>query len=101
MSPHTPLLAPTPSGASIGSARGAAATSTGLMHRSHPWLGHLVTDSATGRRGILRAIAPEDTTPTPVAWLAPRRGGIEWTTAPENLTDPAPITPAGYPEGTA
>ncbi|MEU9476146.1 hypothetical protein [Streptomyces sp. NPDC048191] len=71
-------------------------TSTGLMHRSHPWLGHLVTDSATGRRGILRAIAPEDTGPAPVAWLAPRRGGIEWTTAPENLTDPTPIVPTGH-----
>jgi hypothetical protein len=70
------------------------------MHRSHPWLGHLVTDSATGRRGILRAIAPEGTASTPVAWLAPRRGGIEWTTAPENLADPAPITPAGHPGAT-
>ncbi|MEU9440794.1 hypothetical protein AB0D42_07675 [Streptomyces sp. NPDC048304] len=73
-------------------------TSTGLMHRSHPWLGQLVTDSASGRRGILRALAPEGTALTPVAWLAPPRGGIEWTTAPENLTDPMPITPAGRGE---
>ncbi|MCC5474546.1 hypothetical protein [Streptomyces barringtoniae] len=75
-------------------------TATGLMHRSHPWLGHMVTDSATGRRGILRAIAPEGTTPAPVAWLAPRRGGIEWTTAPEYLTDPTPIAPTSRPEET-
>lgn len=100
MSPHTSLLTSSSNGAGSGSSRGAAVTSTGLMHRSHPWLGHLVTDSATGRRGILRAIAPEGTAPAPVAWLAPRRGGIEWTTAPENLTDPTPITPADRPEGT-
>jgi hypothetical protein len=98
MSPHRALLTTPPTGTGTGSPRGAAVTSTGLMHRSHPWLGQLVTDSASGRRGILRAIAPEGTALTPVAWLAPPRGGIEWTTAPENLTDPVPITPAGRGE---
>lgn len=63
----------------------------GFQHRDHGWLNRVVTDTATGRRGILRAIAP-DTGAHPVAWLAPVGGGVEWTTLPSALADPAPIT---------
>jgi hypothetical protein len=28
-----------------------------------------------------------------VAWLAPEGGGVEWTTDPSALHDPAPATP--------
>lgn len=67
---------------------------TGLLHRDHPWIGRNVEDTATGRRGTLRAIAPDSTKPRPlVAWLLPEGGGIEWTTDPGSLANPAPITP--------
>lgn len=67
---------------------------TGLGHYEHPWLGREVVDTATGRRGILRAVAPEADEVRlepgvalarlkgkPVAWLQPVGGGVEWTTA--------------------
>ncbi|MEU5445811.1 hypothetical protein [Streptomyces griseofuscus] len=69
-----------------------------LLHSEHPWIGREVTDTATGRRGILRALAPEgDIVPAPVAWLRPVGGGREWTTDPGALADPAPITPRTRP----
>ncbi|MFF3196711.1 hypothetical protein [Streptomyces misionensis] len=68
-----------------------------LLHSTHRWIGREVTDSATGRRGILRAVAPDGDDPRPVAWLAPVGGGREWTTALGALTDPAPITPDSHP----
>ncbi|MFH9044807.1 hypothetical protein ACH4FA_36570 [Streptomyces sp. NPDC017966] len=46
-----------------------------MLHRDHPWLGRAVTDTATGRRGTLRAIAPDGDKPRPVAWLQPPGGG--------------------------
>lgn len=73
----------------------------GLGHWSHPLLGCLVIDHAHGARiGILRGLAPDvaeaDIGPSrsipnapPVAWLAPEKGGVEWT------TDPAFIEAAG------
>ncbi|MGW7362420.1 hypothetical protein ACWGI8_03095 [Streptomyces sp. NPDC054841] len=70
----------------------------GLGHRSHRWLGREVTDTATGRRGILRAIAPDGSRPKPVAWLSPAGGGREWTTAPSSLADPAPLIPDSHPK---
>ncbi|GHI06738.1 hypothetical protein AQI88_30240 [Streptomyces cellostaticus] len=84
-------------------------TTTSLMHRSHPWLGRVVTDPVTGRRGILRAIAPEPdglqlvpsralTKKPPVAWLQPEGGGVEWATSPSALSDPAPITADTHPK---
>lgn len=69
-------------------------TPLGLGHRSHRWLGRTVTDSVTGRRGVLRAMTPDDATHgRMVAWLAPEGGGVEWTTDPSALHDPAPATP--------
>ncbi|MER6734619.1 hypothetical protein [Streptomyces puniciscabiei] len=59
-----------------------------------------MTDTVTGRRGILRAIAP-DTGPHPVAWLVPVGGGVEWTTQPAALADPAPLTPDTHPGTTS
>lgn len=69
-----------------------------LAHYTHRLLGQIVTDG-NGRRGVLRAIAPdlstskkplafttpkdgsrsEAETTKPVAWLAPEKGGAEWT----------------------
>jgi hypothetical protein len=66
------------------------------MHRDHRWIGREVTDTATGRRGVLRAIAP-DSGVHPVAWLVPVDGGVEWTTQPGALDDPAPVTPDTHP----
>lgn len=66
---------------------------TSLLHRDHPWIGRNVEDTATGRRGILRAIAPDGNKPGPVAWLLPEGGGTEWTTDPGSLANPAPTTP--------
>ncbi|MFK0112013.1 hypothetical protein [Streptomyces sp. NPDC091217] len=63
-----------------------------LMHSDHQWLGREVEDTETGRRGILRAIAPDVEHPRPVAWLMPT-GGMEWTTDPGALDNPAPLTP--------
>ncbi|AJE43910.1 hypothetical protein [Streptomyces nodosus] len=62
------------------------------LHYEHPWIGRDVEDTATGRRGTLRAIAPDGDRPRPVAWLLPSGGGKEWTTDPEVLADPAPVT---------
>ncbi|MGW2952853.1 hypothetical protein [Streptomyces eurythermus] len=70
---------------------------TGLLHHSHPWTGREVEDTLTGRRGILRALAPDGDSPRPVAWLRPPGGGTEWTTGPEALANPAPITPHTRP----
>ncbi|MEU6331530.1 hypothetical protein ABZ851_30265 [Streptomyces sp. NPDC047049] len=69
----------------------------GLGHIDHPLLGHLVVDHAHGDRiGVLRAVAPDadgtnlkpvlriPATP-PVAWLAPRHGGLEWNTDPDEI----------------
>lgn len=64
-----------------------------MLHDDHPWLGREVEDTKTGRRGTLRAIAPEGTKARPVAWLIPSGGGMEWTTDPTALANPAPITP--------
>ena len=69
------------------------------MHHDHPWIGRAVEDTASGRRGILRAIAPDADQPHPVAWLRPPGGGIEWTTAPGALANPAPLTPDTNPKG--
>lgn len=67
-------------------------TTETLQHRSHEWLGRVVEDTATGRTGTLRAIAPDTDNPRPLAWLAPVGGGREWTTAPAALAEPAPDT---------
>jgi hypothetical protein len=64
-----------------------------LLHRNHPWIGREVEDTATGRRGTLCAIAPDGDKPRPMAWLRPPGGGMEWTTDPASLANPAPITP--------
>ncbi|MCZ9349063.1 hypothetical protein NGM36_04505 [Streptomyces mutabilis] len=69
-----------------------------LQHRSHRWIGRVVEDTATGRTGILRAIAPDTDDSRPVAWLAPVGGGLEWTTAPSALANPAPITADTHPD---
>ncbi|MFD4392621.1 hypothetical protein [Streptomyces sp. NPDC058495] len=68
-----------------------------LLHCPHRWLGRDVEDTMTGRRGILRAVAPEGDDPSPKAWLLPAGGGTEWTTDVSALADPAPITPATHP----
>ncbi|WP_435059574.1 hypothetical protein [Streptomyces sp. bgisy060] len=69
-----------------------------LLHQDHPWIGREVEDTATGRRGTLRAIAPDDgVRPRLMAWLQPPGGGIEWTTDPDALDNPAPITPDTLP----
>ncbi|MEW2079946.1 hypothetical protein AB0941_41605 [Streptomyces sp. NPDC013433] len=68
-------------------------TTTGMQHEKHRLLGRLVRDTATGRTGVLRAVAPDGDAPTPVAWLIPAGGGIEWTTpvgAIEPVTVPTP-----------
>lgn len=80
--PHTQETAAAPR---VGHDRSAT---QGLMHRDHPWMGRDVEDTATGRRGILRAIAPDIDRPRPVAWPMPAGGGTEWTTllsAPPSL----------------
>ncbi|MFF6801170.1 hypothetical protein [Streptomyces sp. NPDC012616] len=69
-----------------------------LLHREHPWIGREVEDTATGRRGILRAIAPDYNPTHPVAWLQPATGGTEWTTAPDALANPAPVTADNHPK---
>lgn len=76
-----------------------AGRALGLGHFAHPWLGHTVLDTATGRTGVLRAVCPEPRSSTmpldptlrpgdgpPVAWLTPPGGGREWTTRPDALT---------------
>lgn len=68
----------------------------GLLHLSHHWLGQMVTDTMTGRRGELRAIAP-DLEEEPVAWLRPVGGGREWTTALEALANPERVAPDTAP----
>ncbi|AKN75016.1 hypothetical protein QR97_39770 [Streptomyces sp. PBH53] len=68
-----------------------------LLHHAHPWIGRTVEDTATGRRGVLRAVAPDPETSRPVAWLAPAGGGTEWTTALGAVANPAPITPDTHP----
>ncbi|MGW3463502.1 hypothetical protein ACWDE9_29675 [Streptomyces olivaceoviridis] len=68
-----------------------------LLHRRHPWIGRAVLDNETGRRGILRAVAPLPESTLPVAWLRPAGGGREWTTSLGALSDPAPITPDTRP----
>ncbi|MFH9229075.1 hypothetical protein ACH4NT_34375 [Streptomyces lydicus] len=62
----------------------------GLGHEDHPLLGCEVIDhDHDGIRGVLRAYAPAVDKVTlvpsapsgkPVAWLAPVKGGLEWTT---------------------
>ncbi|NGO70012.1 hypothetical protein [Streptomyces boncukensis] len=72
----------------------------GLAHEDHPLLGHRVLDTAHHVIGVLRAVAPEPTTEAqrtlapflpevsdPVAWLAPERGGREWTTPIESIQE--------------
>ncbi|MFF7558290.1 hypothetical protein ACFZA9_35960 [Streptomyces olivaceus] len=68
-------------------------TARSLLHREHPWIGQEVEDTATGRRGILRAVAPDGDRPRPVAWLLPAGGGMEWTTDPSTLVHPVPTSP--------
>jgi len=63
-----------------------------LLHCAHPWIGRDVEDTVTGKRGTLRAIAPDGDKPRPVAWLLPPGGGTEWTTDPKALANPAPVT---------
>jgi hypothetical protein len=58
----------------------------GLGHESHPLLGTLVVDTASGRVGILRAIVQDDPRRRAGlrrAWLRPEGGGVEWTTDPD------------------
>lgn len=59
-----------------------------------PKIGDRVTDTATGRVGILRAVEewvdsskPAWLRPPPrlMAWLWPEGGGTEWMTEPENV----------------
>ncbi|MET9208252.1 hypothetical protein ABZW38_24285 [Streptomyces bacillaris] len=69
----------------------------GMLHHEHPWLGRRVEDTRTQRVGVLRAIAPDGDEPAPVAWLLPPHGGVEWTTAPDALARPEPITPDSLP----
>lgn len=69
----------------------------GLGHFDHPLLNRLVIDHAHGDRiGVLRAIAPDVDGPdvgpvlripdtAPVAWLAPKGGGREWSTNPDAI----------------
>ncbi|MFJ7242979.1 hypothetical protein ACIQWB_38505 [Streptomyces olivaceus] len=68
-------------------------TTETLQHRSHEWIGQVVEDTATGRTGILRAIAPDTDAPRLLAWLAPVGGGREWTTDPSMLVHPVPTSP--------
>ncbi|MFJ5029518.1 hypothetical protein ACIQB5_15645 [Streptomyces sp. NPDC088560] len=80
--------------------------SLGLGHHDHRWLRQEVVDTATGRHGILRAIAPDTDgpqlvtsggrlDPKLVAWLAPLGGGgVEWTTDPDLLKRPVQVTNA-------
>lgn len=69
------------------------ARNLGMGHQAHPLLGRLVVDTQHDDQvGVLRAVAPDvddirlepllqpPNTP-PVAWLAPRHGGTEWTTS--------------------
>ncbi|MER7485168.1 hypothetical protein ABTY20_04390 [Streptomyces sp. NPDC126497] len=75
----------------------AAMTTTGMLHDEHRLLGRLVRGTASGRTGILQAIAPDVGTDAPVAWLRPSGGGIEWTTqtrAIEPVTVPTPDRPS-------
>ncbi|GDY80098.1 hypothetical protein SAV31267_095830 [Streptomyces avermitilis] len=48
--------------------------------------------------GVLRAIAPDGDRPRPVAWLLPAGGGMEWTTDPGALANPAPLTADMHPK---
>lgn len=68
----------------------------GYGHLSHPLLGRLVEDTATGEIGVLRAVtrekhsAPGWVTVEPAtvvyrAWLCPVGGGTEWTTSPDAI----------------
>lgn len=75
-------------------------TARRLLHRDHPRLGRIVEDTTTGRRGILRAIAPGGDRPQPVTWLIPVGGGTEGTTDPDTLANPAPNTPVTHPKQT-
>ncbi|GAA0379900.1 hypothetical protein [Streptomyces blastmyceticus] len=65
----------------------------GLGHREHPLLGRLIVDTATGRTGILRAIAPEQvegirgSRMVTRAWCAPVGGGLEWTVSPDRIAE--------------
>ncbi|MEV0186499.1 hypothetical protein AB0I54_45985 [Streptomyces sp. NPDC050625] len=70
----------------------------GLQHHNHPLMGHRVLDTATGRTGILQAIAPDGTSPKPVAWLRPEGGGTEWTTATGAIEAAGPITHQSHPK---
>ncbi|MFD5454240.1 hypothetical protein [Streptomyces olivaceus] len=38
-------------------------TARSLLHREHQWIGQEVEDTAIGRRGILRVIAPDGDRP--------------------------------------
>ncbi|MEU3862907.1 hypothetical protein AB0F03_37450 [Streptomyces sp. NPDC028722] len=69
-----------------------------MLHDDHPWVGREVEDTASGRRGILRAVAPEGDPPRAVAWLRPAGGGTEWTTAVSALANPALIKPETHPK---
>lgn len=67
---------------------------TGLGHQEHPLLGRLVVDTATGRTGVLRAIAPEQiegpggrARSVTRAWCAPAGGGREWTVPPDRIAE--------------
>ncbi|MGW7385323.1 hypothetical protein [Streptomyces sp. NPDC054794] len=70
----------------------------GLEHHDHGLLGRRVLDTATGRIGVLQAIAPDGTSPKPVAWLRPEDGGIEWTTATGSIEAIAPSTHQSHPK---
>ncbi|MER6847034.1 hypothetical protein AB0A81_26500 [Streptomyces flaveolus] len=70
-----------------------------MLHHTHPLLGRPVLDTASGRTGVLQAIAPDGDTPQPVAWLRPEGGGTEWTTSlraiePVTAPDPPPDDPS-------
>lgn len=69
------------------------------MHHDHPWIGRDVEDTASGRRGILRAIAPDVDQPHLVAWLRPPAAGLSGPPTRGRLANPAPLTPDTNPKG--
>ncbi|MFF8883271.1 hypothetical protein [Streptomyces flaveolus] len=81
--------------------RPGAVTRTSLLHYTHPLPGPFVCDTASGRTGVLQAVAPDCDTPQPVAWLRPEGGGTEWTISlravdPVTAPDPPPVDPSRF-----
>jgi hypothetical protein len=83
----------------------------GLNHETHPLIGRIVRDTGRGLEGVLRAVTREPVTtgrgePGMVrkAWIAPRRGGLEWDTPVELIvaadSEPSGPTDCGTGTGT-